>query len=158
MPTARSSVASALANRLAKCRTAAAKRGHRRPHGERRFEPRHSPALLIDADPQRKPGCQGLCLMRQLGDLLGRLDVARKEDDAARENSRASDRISGVMALPGELPINSCPMSRRIVLGTTTIIEPSRSRSRPKALTNRRDRREHRRAEGADGAGRFARA
>jgi hypothetical protein len=37
------------------------------------------------------------------------------------ENSFASERISGVIVVPGRLPIRSWPMSWRMVLGTEAL-------------------------------------
>ena len=48
-----------------------------------RFSRATRPPFLVDADPQRDLAGQLLRLARQIGDLLGRLDVAREEDDAA---------------------------------------------------------------------------
>ena len=62
---------------------AASERHHRRPHGERRLQPRDAAAFLIDADPERQLLRERLRLARDLGDLIGRHDVAREEDDAA---------------------------------------------------------------------------
>ena len=61
----------------------AAERQHRRPHGERRLQPRDASAFLVDADPERQLLGERLRLARQIGDLLGLVDVAREEDDAA---------------------------------------------------------------------------
>ena len=41
-------------------------------------QPRDAPAFLIDADPERQLRRQRLDVVRQLGHLLGRLDVARR--------------------------------------------------------------------------------
>ena len=64
--------------------SAAAQGGHGRPLGERRLQPGHAPAFLVDADPERDVGHQPGRLVRQLGDLPGLGDVPRKEDDAAQ--------------------------------------------------------------------------
>ena len=62
---------------------AAAERHHWRPLGERGLQPRDPPALLVDTHPQRQFRCEILRLPRELSDLFGRLDVARKEDHPA---------------------------------------------------------------------------
>ena len=72
---------------------AAAERHHRRPHGERRLQPRDPAALLIDAHPQRQLVRQRLRLARDLGHLIRRHDVAREQDDRRRDRTRA--RASG---------------------------------------------------------------
>ncbi len=97
MPTALSSAASALREALGQLLVAAApERQHRRPHGERRLEPRDPPALLIDADPQRQLLRQRLRLPRHLGHLIRLLDVAREEDDAAEvELARERSHLGG---------------------------------------------------------------
>jgi hypothetical protein len=58
---------------------------HRRPLGERRPEPRHAPAFLIDSDPGRQLDAESSQVERQLGHLPRRLDVAQpsKERDPA---------------------------------------------------------------------------
>ena len=97
---------------------AAPERGHRRPHRERRLQPRHPPALLIDAHPERQPRRQRLHVVRELGHLLGRLDVARKEDDAAqRELARERSHLGGDRLSPAGCRSSSCPMSRRMDAG-----------------------------------------
>ena len=84
MPTARSSAASARANRAASSssplRPSVSIGGHT-VNGD--FKPRDPAALLIDADPQRQLLRERLRLARDLGDLLRLLDVAREEDDPA---------------------------------------------------------------------------
>src|SRR5256885_1331195 len=45
---------------------------------------RAAAAFLVDADPQRQLAGERLRFARQIGDLLGRFDVAREEDDAAQ--------------------------------------------------------------------------
>ena len=83
---------------------AAPERGHRRPHGERRLEARDASAFLIDADPERELRAERLHVVRQLGHLFGRLDVAREEDDAAQRELAGqrsdlwSDRPAGQAA------------------------------------------------------------
>ena len=82
-------------------RPGAAQRDHRRPLGERPLQPRDTPAFLVDADPQRDLRRERLRLPRQIRDLLGRLDVAREEDDAAeielaRERSGLGRQIVSV--------------------------------------------------------------
>ena len=61
---------------------ALAERGHRRPLGERRLEPRDTPTLLVDTHPERHVRNQARRLKAQLGDLLGLGDIAGKQDDA----------------------------------------------------------------------------
>ena len=95
MPTARSSAASAAANRAASAtsplRPSAAIGGHS-VNGA--LQPRDAAAFLIDAHPERQLGRQRLHVVRQLGHLLGRLDVAREEDDAAeRELARERSHL-----------------------------------------------------------------
>ena len=63
--------------------TAPSKRVHGWPQRERRPEPSHPAPLLIDADPERQFPRERLGLAGDLGDLLGGLDVAGEEDDAA---------------------------------------------------------------------------
>ena len=73
---------------------AAAERRHRRPLGERLLQPRDAAAFLVDADPGRAIARRARSSSpRELGDLLGRLDVAREEDGAA-EPELARQRIA----------------------------------------------------------------
>ena len=69
---------------------------HRRPDGERLLEAGHAPALLIDADPQRQRRRELLDVVRELGHLLGGLDVAAEQDHAAeRELARQRPHLGG---------------------------------------------------------------
>jgi hypothetical protein len=75
------------------------------------------PAFLIDADPGRRRRPERFALGRELGHLLGRLDVAAEQDHAAEVELTASDRSSTGTLVPGMLPIKYCPMSRRVAKG-----------------------------------------
>ena len=82
----------------------ATERHHRRPDGERRLEPRHPPAFLIDAHPERQLLRQRLRLARDLGDLIGSDDVAREENDATEielTRERSEIRRDGIAGEPG---------------------------------------------------------
>ena len=63
---------------------AAPERHHRRPHGERGFEPRDPSAFLIGADPQRQLRRELLRLAREIRHLFRPVHVAREENDAAK--------------------------------------------------------------------------
>ena len=66
---------------------------HRRPLGERRPQPRHAAAFLIDADPAWLFSAEGPQVERQLCDLLGRFDVVQApEEGNAPEIELASQR------------------------------------------------------------------
>ncbi len=67
---------------------APAERPHRRPDGERALEPRDAAPFLIDAHPQRQLAGQPPGVARDLRNLLGLGDVARKEDHAAEVEFR----------------------------------------------------------------------
>lgn len=58
-------------------------RAHRGPFGEGTPQPRDASALLIDRHPQRRLTREPLQIVHELGHLLGRLDVAREQDDPA---------------------------------------------------------------------------
>ena len=79
---------------------------HRRPHGERRTQPRHAAAFLIDADPGWQLDAKDLRVVREPRHLLGPFDVpqASKQGDAAQ------------IELPGERP----HLDRDITAGETT--------------------------------------
>ncbi len=82
---------------------ASSERHHRRPDGKWRFQPRHSSAFLIDADPQWQFLRERLRLARDLRHLFGLDDVAGEEDDAAEiELARESAQIrrDGVAGKP----------------------------------------------------------
>jgi hypothetical protein len=68
-------------------RADAAQRPQWRPQGPRLPQPRDPPALLVDGDEQRQVVArisrQGLDLADEVGDLFGRVHVAREENDAA---------------------------------------------------------------------------
>ena len=104
MPTARSSAASARAKRSASAHVAApAERRHRRPLGERRLQPRDAPALLVDADPGGHRGAAGDASTTELRHLLGLVDVAGEEDDAAEaELARERPQLDRESARPSK--------------------------------------------------------
>ena len=84
-----------------------AERGHRRPLGERRLQPRDAAAFLVDADPQRQLAREH-CDSRDIRHLLGLVDVAREEDDAAEvELPRERRTSSGI----------SCPLNPTMAAG-----------------------------------------
>ncbi len=139
MPTAFSSSASAFANRAASFSAcpfsalpSAAIGGHR-VNGSR--EPRDAAALLIDADPQGLLVGQFLRRIRDLGDLLGRFDVALEQDDAAQvelAGQRAHFRrdLEAIKAADEELSDVAADVTSRhvepnvtaVVTGSVTII------------------------------------
>ena len=89
---------------------APAERGHRRPFGERRFQPRHPATFLVDAHPQRKLGTEQRGLVTDLGQLCRLGDVSGEENDAAEADSRASATSSTGKAWPSNPAMSSCPI------------------------------------------------
>ena len=68
---------------------ATTQRRHGRPFGKRRAEPRDAPTLLVDAHPRGPFAPERVGIVRQLGYLFGRLDVAGEKNDAPQRRTRA---------------------------------------------------------------------
>ena len=94
---------------------AAPERGHRRPLGEGRLQPRDAPALLIYRDPERDIGNESRRLERHFGHLLGFHDISREQNHAAQAEV-ACDRTQlagNLMAIePGDQQLTNLASKR----------------------------------------------
>ena len=87
--------------------SASAKDGHRRPFGEGRLQSRNPPALLVDTHPERQAR-RSPCTSTDISATCSGASMLRANRiTPPSENSFASERISGVIVVPGRLPIRS---------------------------------------------------